>query len=72
VQPRADVIVDVRFIDAGILGVLVNAYTAAESSADVQLAAAAPPSTPAAKLFELVGARDFIPTFPSFRDAVDR
>ena len=71
-QPGADVIVDLSdadFIDSSILGVLVKAHQVAEVSAGVRLAVVAPPGTPAGKLFDLVGARDFIPTFPSFGDA---
>jgi len=70
----ADVIVDLseaEFIDSSLLGVLVHAHRVAESSAHVRLVVIAPPDSPAAKLFDLVGARDFIPTFPSLGDAVD-
>ena len=60
---------DAEFIDSSILGVLVKAHRVAEASAGVRLAVVAPPGTPAGKLFDLVGARDFIPTFPSFGEA---
>ena len=36
----------------------------------MRLVVIAPPDTPAAKLFDLVGARDFIPTLPSLGDSV--
>ncbi len=61
---------DAEFIDSGILGVLVHAHRVAETSAQVRLVVIVPPDSPAAKLFDLVGARDFIPTFPSLGDAV--
>jgi len=50
--------------------VLVHAHRVAEASAHVSLVVIAPPDSPAAKLFDLVGARDFIPAFPSLGDAV--
>jgi len=50
--------------------VLVHAHRVAEASAHVRLVVIAPPDSPPAKLFDLVGARDFIPTFPSLGDAV--
>jgi anti-anti-sigma factor len=74
-ESGADVIIDLsdaEFIDSSILGVLVNAHRVAESSAHVGLVVVAPPGSPAAKLFDLVGAGDFIPTFPSFGDAARR
>ena len=61
---------DAEFIDSSILGVLVHAHRVAETSAQVRLVVIVPPDSPAAKLFDLVGARDFIPTFPSLGDAV--
>jgi hypothetical protein len=36
----------------------------------VRLVVIVPPDSPAAKLFDLVGARDFIPTFASLGDVV--
>jgi anti-anti-sigma factor len=70
----ADAIIDLsdaEFIDSGILGVLVHAHRVAEASAHVKLVVIAPSDSSAAKLFDLVGARDFIPTFPSLGEAVD-
>jgi anti-anti-sigma factor len=69
----ADAIIDLsdaEFIDSSILGVLVHAHQVAEASAHARLVVIAPADGPAAKLFALVGARDFIPTFPSLGDAV--
>jgi anti-anti-sigma factor len=69
----ADAIIDLseaEFIDSSILGVLVHAHRVAEASTHVRLVVIAPPDSPAAKLFDLVGAREFIPTFPTLGDAV--
>jgi anti-anti-sigma factor len=75
-EPGARVVVDLtdaQLIDSSILGELVNAHERAQSSsADEALAVVAPPGTAAAKLFDLVGAREFIPTFDSCADAFDR
>jgi anti-sigma B factor antagonist len=62
-----------RFIDSSIVGVLVNAHKRAESSSrDGAFAIVAPPGTAAASLFDLVGAREFIPTFDSCGEAIER
>jgi anti-anti-sigma factor len=61
---------DAEFIDSSILGVLVHAHGLAASSAHARLVVIAPPDSQAARLFDLVGARDFIPTFPSLGAAV--
>ena len=73
-ESGADAIVDLsraEFIDSSILGVLAHAHRVAESSAQVRLVVIAPPDSQAARLFDLVGARDFIPTLPSLGAAVD-
>jgi anti-anti-sigma factor len=62
---------DAEFIDSSILGVLVRAHHVTDASAHARLVVIAPPNTPAAELFDLVGARDFIPTLPSLGAAVD-